>query len=865
MSFFEKFKPYSFPLLGLVRLPRVEISDEDKKALGLKPSIPNKTFMRHLAWNGYLKKKEAGRFKNITEDQVKERLRMEFEVFEKTGTHDYFLLLWDINRWCDQQGILRGVGRGSSGGSLTMFCLNITDINPLEYGLSFARFLSEARMKPKVVDGVLYVEGKTAPDVDSDYEYERRPEVIHYIEQKYKGHTCKISTRLQLTGKTALKDVLKTYLEYDDHDAKRITDFVLVTFGNVESLSQALERSKELQEWVSEKPENAKAFEIAKALEGLNTGKGQHPSGVFLSYEPLDGTIPVELAKTKDVLTAYDMNVSATLGLKADILGLRTLDIVREACKQANIKPSDIDIHHPSIYEYLQKNDLYGGLFQIEDGLSKQTVGKVKPRDIHELAACMALPRPGALKYIDQYKEYVQTGTIKPIHPLFDATLQKTGGIILYQEQITEVCINLFGMTEVDADQSVRYNVGKKLKDEMKKVEPILYEKGRARSIPDETIKYFWDTCNASADYLFVKAHAYEYSDLCAKTAYLKANHPKEFTLALLKMSKHEPDSQSVLTGVIAEAKKMGVSVLPPDLLKSTEDFSVETGGVRFGLSHIRGISDSNMDKLMSFRRDFTSKFDVFAAAEEAKISISVLVGLIMSGALDSRGESRAKMTLEAQTYNILTPREKLLVRKLASEYNDDLISMLRDLGKKTDEKGKPYIKESRLEKLRKDFSPYEQMYRENSKNEELTSFIAERHYLGFSYSSTLKNIFSKKIEGLMPVSDVVSESAGIMVRFVAIVDEVKKVISAKSKKPYLRYYLSDETGSLKVMIYGEEAIESVRQFHGTLPDEGDIVVVGGEKADGDMVFCSVGRSGASFVRQTNPVKMKKGELTMDI
>jgi DNA polymerase III alpha subunit len=569
------------------------------------------------------------------------------------------------------------------------------------------------------------------------------------------------------------------------------------------------------------------------------------------------------LSKTKDVVTAYDMNVSATLGLKADILGLRTLDVIREACKQANIKPASIDIHNQSIYDYLQGRDLYGGLFQIEEGLSKQTVGKVKPRDIRQLAACMALPRPGALKYIDQYKEYVQTGAIKPIHPLFDEILKETGGIILYQEQITKVCVELFGMTEVDADQ-VRYYVGKKLKAEMQKVEPTLYEMGRGRGIPDEVIKYFWDTCNNSADYLFVRAHSFEYGDLCAKTAYLKANHPREFTLALLKMSKHEPNSQSVLMSIIAEAKQMGVDILPPDLLKSAEDFVVEETGVRFGLSHIRGISDANMSKLLSFRRDFTSKFDVFAAAEEAKISISVLVGLIMCGALDSKGESRAKVTLEAQTYNLLTPREKLLVRRLASEYNDDLIAMLKELGQKTDEKGKPYIKESRLVTLRREFGPYEQMHRENSKNSELTSYIMERHYLGFSYSSTLKDIFSRKIEGLMTVSEALTQPANSMVRLVVFADDLKKSVSLKSKKPYVKYFMSDETGAIKVMIHGEDNISAVSQFHGELPGEGDIIVVNGQKGDGDMVFCG-NRSGMGFIRQPNPVKMKKGELTIAI
>ncbi len=271
------------------------------------------------------------------------------------------------------------------------------------------------------------------------------------------------------------------------------------------------------------------------------------------------------------------------------------------------------------------------------------------------------------------------------------------------------------------------------------------------------------------------------------------------------------------------------------------------------------------MSKLLSFRRDFTSTLDVFNAAQEAKISISVLVGLIMCGCIASKG-SRAKLALDAQTYNLLTPREQLLVRKLAASYSDDLIGMLKDLGAKTDEKGKPYIKESRLVTLRRDYAPYEQMYRENSRNEELTSYLFERHLLGFSYTSTLKTIYSRKVEGLMTIDEVGREIGGIKVRFVGFIDEVKKATSLKSNKPYVKYLISDETGSINVMLHGAENISSVDQFHGGLPDVGTIVIISGSKADGNMVFCGPSsRRGESFVAQETRVRLKKGELTIEI
>jgi len=852
MNFTSNFSAYSFPLLGWVRLPEVKITDEDKKALGLKSNASNVNVLKTLTWQGYLRQRESGRFKGFSEQQVKDRLKMEFEVFEKTGTIDYFLLLWDIAKWCDEQGILRGRGRGSSGGSLAMNFLGITDINSLEHGLHFTRFLSEARLKPKVIDGVTYVDGKMAPDVDSDFQYLRRPEVIKYIEEKYAGKTCKISTRVQFTSKMALKDVLKSYLEYDETSSKSVTDNIEALFGKVEDLDKALEKRKELKSWYQDKLENKRAFEIARGLEGLNVNKGQHPSGVFISYAPLDGNIPVELAKTGEAVTSYDMTVSATLGSKVDILGIRTLDCVDTAAKAVNIKPNDIDITHESIYKYYRESDLFLGLFQIEDGLTKEVVRRIKPRNIDELAACVAISRPGALKYIDQFKEYVQDGILKPIHPVLDELLKPTGGIILYQENITEVCQKLFGMSAVDADQ-VRYYVGKKLKEEMKKIEPILYEKGRAQKVPDDVIKYFWDTCNASADYLFVKAHAYEYAYLTAQTTYLKANYPREFIFAMMKLSKHEPESQTVLNAIIREAKEMGIDILPPDIIKSQEDFSIEETGVRFGLSHIRGVSDTTMQKLVSFKREFKNRFEIFEAAAAAKINIGQLTGLIYAGVVSVPNVSRSKLAIEAQMYNLLTDRELPIIKMFAPEYNDDLIEIFKSIKTKVNEKGKPYIRESRLETFRRDLAPFWKMYQENSRHEELASYIMERHYLGFSYSNTLFNLYSKKVVDLICIKDVLAQPQQEYVSFIGFVDEVKEAEGKTSKKPYLRFELSDETGKVKAMINGANRIEGCAQLNSRLPEVGDIVCVHGTKADSaNMVFVN------NLVIQPNPIYLKK-------
>jgi DNA-directed DNA polymerase III PolC len=851
MTFYSQFTPYSFPLLGLVRFPEIKITAEDKAKVGLKSGASNLNYLKTLIWAGYKTKLASGQFKGFSEEVVKDRLRMEVSVFAETGTVDYFLLLWDIAKWCDEQGILRGRGRGSSGGALSLHFLNIIDINALEHGLHFSRFLSQARLKPKIIDGVVYVDGKSAPDVDTDFQYLRRPEVIRYIDEKYPGHTCKISTRLQLTGKMALKDAIKTYLEYDDSSAKHISDMVESQFGTVDSLSKAIEKNKDLAAWVAEKPENKRAFDIARQLENLNVARGQHPSGVFISYAPLDGNVPVEMSKNKEVVTSNDMQVSATQGVKYDALGIRTLDALQIACDKVGIKPNDIDVNHPSIYEYYAKTDLYGGLFQIESGLTKEGVRKIIPRNIDELASCLAISRPGSLKHMGQLEDYVQKGIFKSIHPVLDEILRPTGGVILFQETITEVCQKMFGMDPVSAD-TVRYNVGKKLKDEMKKIEPILYEKGRANGVPEDIIKYFWDTCNASADYLFVKAHAYEYAYLTAQTTYVKANHPREFIFALLTLSRHEPDSQTVLNNIIKESKQMGINVLPPDITKSEADFTIEPDGVRFGLSHIRGISDTTMSKLVSFKRDFPDKFALFSGAKEAGLTIGVLQSLIMSGCVNIDKTPRTKLAVESAMFNELTQRERdNIIPLFAAEYNYDLIELLKGIQSKVDEKGKPYIKPSRMETYRRDIKSIWAQYQANAKHEELASYLFERHLIGFSYSGTLYGLFSKKVEGLIPIGSIAALNKGEKVSFVAFVDDFKKAISLKNKKPYIRFVLSDESGTIKGMLNGNK-IDICEQFNGKLPETDDIVIFHGSYNGEGLVF------GDQAIIQQVPVQIKK-------
>lgn len=857
-TFLSQFTPYSFPQLGLVRLPSFVISAEDKAAVGVKPNATNKRFLQELAWKGYLTKRDTGKFANITEDQVKERLRMEFDVLEKTGTIDYILLVWDIVINAKRKGIPVGPGRGSVCNSLTCYLIDITRINSLRHGLNFTRFISEARVKPKMIDGVMWADGRAMCDIDVDFSIERSGEVKDYIDDKYPQRTAKISNITALTGKTALKEVLKVYLEWNDDDAKKVSDLIEVHFGKAEKLADAAEKSPDYKAWLNEHPSHRDAHNRALALEGLVTHKGVHASGLFLSYAPLDETLPVEYNTDDDdiehLTTSYDMDTVAEIGIKFDKLSLKTLDVIEETCRLANLKVDDIDVNHQSIYDFLGKSRLYYGGFQIESGLAGDATFKAKPRDIEQLSACLAIARPGSLKFIPQLVEYYKTGILKSIYPPIDEILKTTANIIIYQESINRICQEVYGMTGVDADE-VRRAISKKKREDIKKWEPIIFAAGDSKGVPKEVTETFWSTCNNSADYLFPQGHSVAYSYLTAQTIYLKANFAKEFYLATLKYAKKEEMSL-----IIAEARQLGVQILPPSIIHSKEDFAFEGDSIRFGLKHIKGIAAGNLSKVASFKRDFTNKVQVFQFAKQLSLPINVVEILFWSGAFSIDNTPRLRLAIEGRAYNLMCATQQRVIEAFASDYGFDIMETIRQLKEKTDEKGKPMLNPKQLDTFRRKLSPLWTTYQQNIKYEDLFSYLAERALLGFSYSNTLFNLYSRKVEDLVPVAEVLESQKGEKVSFVAFVGEVKKGVGRASKKPYVRFELSEESGNVKAMVNGDNKIQACEQFNGRLPASGDVVVCHGSMADagGDMIFLD------EIILQQNPISLTKRAVQDD-
>lgn len=852
IPFLSQFTPYEFPLMGLVRLPSIQISDEDKASVGLKPTATNTAFLKQICWRRMKELRAAGKLDDLTDEAIIERLKFEFGVLEKTGTIDYILMVWDICRWCDKQGIPRGPGRGSVCGSMVAFFSRITKVNSMRYNLSFTRFISETRVKPKIIDGISYAEGRSMADIDGDFSAIRYKEILGYMESKYPNRVAKISNITCLTGKMALKEVLKCYREWSDTEAMMVTDRLEAHFGKVDKLQDAAEKNKEYKEWLAEDPKNLESHRLALSIQGLATHKGVHASGVFISYAPLDETLPVERTIDKEkeahTTTSYDMERVAEIGVKLDVLKLKTLDSNKIAYDMLKIQDDDIDVEDPSIYEFIARTRLYNGVFQIDSGLAGDATHKAKPKDIRQLSATLSIARPGSLKEIPTLVKYYATGEMKTIYPAIDKILKDTAGCVIYQESINDICQQVYGLNADDAEEVSRA-IRKKKREDIKKWEPVIFGQGEKLGVPKDVTQYFWDVCNASADYLFSANHGLPYSMITAWTVWLKANHIKEFYLATLACAKKEE-----MGPIISEAQQLGVKILPPSIIHSEADFIFDGDAIRFGLGHIKGIAAANLAKVSSFRRDFKNKWEVFEFASTLGVSISVLETLFWSGALSIDNTPRLKLGMEARGYNEMSKTLQNTIVAFAPDYGNDLMETIRALKEKTNEKGKPMLPPKQLDTFRRNFSPYWTLYQRNVKYEDLFNYLAERAHLGFSYSNTLHNLYSAKVPDLVPVEIASKEPKDNQVSFVAFVDEVKRAVGRESKKPYARFHLSDESGAIKAMISGQNKIDACDQFNGPIA-EGDVVVIHGRSSGDGLIFVE------SVIKQQVPVRMKKGQI----
>lgn len=790
----------------------------------------NEKFLRQIAEQGMCAK-------NLDKPEYRARLDYELSMFSELKYTDYILAVWDICNFADKSDIARGYGRGSCGGSFVLYCIGVVDADPVEHGLYFERFVSKARAKNTVIDGITYFDGSLLCDIDLDFDYHDRQKVIEYINEKYKGQSSAILTKNTLSGKLAFKEAMKIYGDYSEEDANEVSAHIPKEFGTVKPLDVGREESPKFNDFCSK---NEGVYKAARKIEDLNKNFGVHPSGIAVAAQKINTVMPVQVTGEGKKISAVDMKWVSEVTVKFDILGLRTLSCLKNACKLAGIKREDIDVNHPSIYAAFQILDCPQGIFQIEADTQFAACKKVKPANLSELSDLLGLARPGALDYIDQYVS-VKNGDEIPDSGSkeLDKILLKTKGIAIYQETLMEISNKVFGFT-LEQAEILRRIVGKKLKEEIEEWKDKIYKAGEERGLEKRVCDYFWKLLQDSASYSFNKSHALLYATLSAATAYVKFNHPTAFYTALLQMTKHEQNSQDEVSKISHELKHFNIRLLPPDLIKSHDDFAIEGKDIRYGLSSIKGLNEKSLAPLEAFKgKPRSNKFEVFHSAMEAKMNMGVLSSLIQSGALSSCGEDRPRMMLEAQVFKLLTPREQKLAFEWATCYNFDLLTLVADLHQtqKVCSDGKVFIKDSRWNTFKRDYSRYKDLYLENRKHPKLSKWWFEKQLLGYSYSTSLKDCFKDK--QYVTIDTAKNLPTNKAVNIVAYVEDVVTRKSLKGNR-YCRITMSDETGSVTAIMADSAKNPKLTDFinkGGKLPSKKDVISLRGNVSSDGAIF----------------------------
>lgn len=834
--FIEEFELYKIPIIANgVRLPEYRPTKEQYEELGLKSEVSNYEFLCKLCKVG-LDKRIVNKVKKEQLQEYFDRCDEELSIIESLGFTDYILIIWDICYFGDKNGIPRGPGRGSVCSSLVCFATGITEIDAIEHQTLFTRFLNKARAKVNIVDGIKYVDGSLTPDIDQDQCYFRRKEILEYIGTRYPGKTCKLLTLSTLSSKILIKDVLKIIEEASEPEANLASDLIEKEFGIPEDIDAAMLENDKFKEWSQKHQQVCK---IAISLSGLIRGHGQHASAVLLAYDNISDLIPLQLSSTKEVISGYDMYSSQQVLLKIDELGLKTVSHVDKICKLVGIRADDIDIYDKSIYDFLQDFRFSYGIFQFESFAQGSIAKKIRPKCFHEILCGLAISRPGASSFLSQYLDYIHRGIYKSIHPIIDKVLKPFGGVCLFQESLLKMLNNL-GM-DLDSCELLRRGIGKKDQKAIQEYKQKIYDVCEKNKHPKEVANLVWKIADDSKGYQFSISHSAAYSKLCCQTIYLKVHYPKEFFLTLLQMSIEESDQQEIVSNIHAEMRQYGIKLLPPHLLKSDMDFTIEGDNIRFGLISIKGLTPKTVEKLNKFKHQYSSKFEIFEGASQSNLSIGITCALLAAGALDDIGntqKSRSKLVLEACVYNLLTENEVKLALLYGEKYNYDLFKLIKALNQELkNEKGKPLIKDSRLETIKKRYQPYKQIYEQNKKSEPLANWWYEKTLLGYTYDQTLKHVFRKEYPNLMTIEEVNNAEVDEYVSFVGFIKETTSGTAKNAKKTkYFKMSLSDESAACTVLTFNDNILTLKAGNKGKLPNKEDIIVVKGVRK-GDAVF----------------------------
>ena len=599
------------------------------------------TYFEYVARMGFEKRRqrlEAMRAKGALKHDLQEyleRLDREIQMIQKMKFSGYFLIVWDFIRYAKANGIPVGPGRGSAAGSLVGYAMAITDIDPLQYGLLFERFLNPERI--------------SMPDIDVDFCMNRRGEVIHYVTEKYgREQVAQIITFNTLGARAAIKDVGRV-LEMPFQDVERLTKLVPGIL-NI-TLEEAIKQEPGFEEAARKDPRVADVLKVAQRLEGLARNCSVHAAGVVISPQPLKELAPLYKTNRDEIVTQFDMNGLDKLQLlKMDFLGLTTLTLIEDALRLikkrhgVELVPEDLPLDDKATYEVFCKG-FTSGVFQFESGGMRDILRRYQPSRLEDLTALNALYRPGPIQggMVDDFIERKWgRRAVQYDLPELKELLEETYGVIVYQEQVMQISNRVAGYSLGEADL-LRRAMGKKKVEEMAKQRERFLAGAQERGFPQKKVEKIFDLMEQFAGYGFNKSHSAAYAYLAFVTAYLKAHYPVDFMAALLTS---ETGNTAKVVKYINECRDMGITVLPPDVNHSDWSFTPDGDAIRFGLGAVKNLGQSAVEAIGRARQEvgaFRSLHQFCEKVDLGAVNRRMIESLIRAGAMDSLAGSRSQ------------------------------------------------------------------------------------------------------------------------------------------------------------------------------------------------------------------------------
>ena len=761
------------------------------------PSFPvpegytNEEFFRKLCEDGF-----SQRYENPTKE-YRERLEYEIGVISRMGYVNYYLIVWDFIRYAKESGIPVGPGRGSGAASIVAYCLHITEVDPMQYGLIFERFLNPERV--------------SMPDFDTDFCQERRGEVIAYVMEKYgSDHVAQIATFGTMAARGAIRDVGRALnFSYGETDvvAKQVPATPHIT------LEKALETSPRLKEMYNQDERVKKLIDTAMTLEGMPRNTSTHAAGVVITADPVYTYVP--LAKNDDTaVTQYTMTTIEELGLlKMDFLGLRNLTVIQDAQEQIQQVQPDFDIsripdNDQETFDMLAEGKTQG-VFQLESAGITGVCINMHPNSIEDLTAIVALYRPGPMDSIPTFiANKLDPKKITYKTPLLEPILKITYGCIVYQEQVIEIFRTLAGYTMGQAD-NIRRAISKKKHAVIQAERQVFVYGDEKQGIPgciangvsEEAAQSLYDEIVAFADYAFNKAHAVCYAVVSYQTAYLKCHYPRQYMAALMTSVL---DSAAKISGYIAECKEMGIATLPPDVNHSFDHFTVEGDAIRFGMGAIKNVGRGLIRTMVAKREEggpFKSLEDFLQRMGEGELNKRAVENFIKCGSMDCFGYHRSQLlaVYDVMMDSVASSRRRNLDGQMG------MFSMLQDTDAAVS------IPIPQLAELKK----ADLMLMEK----ETTGIYLSGHPM-IDYRPYLKNTHVVPI-GVLMEEDCPYEDEQI-VSVAGIVQTVKlKTTRNNSMMAYVT--IEDDTGGVELLVFSKV----LSQYGGYLRENQPVVIVG--------------------------------------